>query len=126
MYNLDDARDMVAAGDYELVTNSSRRDVKNLNWKSKHISAIFALLDENKHFKKSPKEQETDWGTLDCDQYRILLVELDRDEDYEPTSPDEPPIREARRYELGLECFVKFAIDQENPAVGIVSIHQSR
>lgn len=127
LYDIVIAKTLVAQGEYELVTGSARRDSKNLQWESKDHAAIFNLLDIDRHFIRSPTGQTTEWGPLDCDQYRINVVELDRVEDYKPSSPDEPPIREARsKYEQSLECFVKFAIDPVNPSVAVVSIHQSR
>lgn len=123
LHDLDLAKNLVAQGEYELVTHKARNDSKNLGWGSRHHAAIFNLLDVDRHYSKSPRKQQSDWGYLDCDQYSIKIVELERDDDYEPSSPDEPPIREARRYEAGIECFVKFAIDTDNPTVAIISLH---
>lgn len=123
LHNLADAKILVEQGKYELVTHKARNDSKNLGWGSKHHAAIFNLLDVDRHYSKSPKDQKSSWGDLDCDQYSIRILELERNEDYEPSSPGEPPIREARRYEAGIECFVKFSIDPDDPTVAIVSLH---
>ena len=117
---------MVANRNFELITRNARRDYGNLAWTTQHIIELVGLLIVEHHFIGSPSDQITEWDLLDCDQYRIRIIELDRLEDYDPSS-SAPLMREARDYEASLEIFVKLSLDTDcEPAVGIISIHQSR
>jgi hypothetical protein len=126
LFDLVTVRGYVSSLKFALVTTKARHQYQDLEWTSQHIVELFELLDEDQHLLGNQIGMESDNGPLDCDHYCIKIVEMDRNDDYDPTTTDGKRLRRAAIRESCSVIYLKFSLDTcFDPEVGIVSIHLS-
>lgn len=126
LFDLVTVRKYVSAFQFAMVTTKASHQYQDLEWTSQHIVELFDLLDEDLHLLGNVFDMASENGPLDCDHYCIKIVEMDRDDEYDPSTTDGKRLRRASPRETGSVIYLKFSLDTDfDPEVGIVSIHLS-